>query len=146
MNPWREAKTATERAQVMAAALVRSEWNVTCAAKLLGIHRQALQRELRRYGGVVGLRRMVEAVAPATGATDATDATHVAPATNRENGKSGGATRSADVALTYDALGPILERMETVVAPTEAFKSTTVPLSREEWLWLRRRAEQEADL
>lgn len=80
------------RADVLRA--LEPDWNVSRAARAIGVHRQALQRDLRRWGGVMGLR-------------------------------DGGP----------DEKPPVPGR----------FKQATVVLTFNEWLWLRRRAEREAE-
>jgi len=139
--------TRTEKRERIVKALQGKKWNVSEAARALGVHRQALQRDLREWGGAVALRNAVEAasaathlrlVAPATGATQ------------QEIGSSAGATQNAepeDVALTHGSLGRSFAPMEASAEESQgpaAAKSATVVLAFDEWLWLRRRAEREA--
>lgn len=132
--------TPAEKRSLIVAALVAKDWNVSQAARLLGVHRQALQRDVRQWGGAVALRNEWESVAPAT---------CVAHATIRECDASGECNAKSNVALTYGERERTLADVNSVAlteAEAKSFKSTTLPLDREEWLFLRRRAEREADL
>lgn len=131
-----------EKRERILRALIASAWNVSRAARLLNVHRQGLQRDVREYGGLEALRVACNeflSVAPAT---------CVAHATLRECVATGGCNTKSGVALTYVGGAPILSNVNGTTSEAEAvktFKSTTLPLDREEWIFLRRRAEREAD-
>jgi transposase-like protein len=136
---------ASERRRIVD-ALRDEDWNISRAARRLGVLRQALQRDVRKMGGLLFVREQhgvadvapVAPVAPQRGATGATTEV-VEPA-----------TQSATVALRESKVVSIFANVNgnTETAADEMgdreFRTANVPLTYDEWLWLRRRGEQEA--
>lgn len=142
--------TPAEKRERVLRAMRATGWNVSEAARRLGVLRQALQRDLRRWGGVARLRNAPEAPAPPTpeARCSATHLKLVAGATHRKARNLVGATQNAengDVALTLPNDEPNFVPVSSSAQPIDvALRQATVLLSFDEWIWLRRRAEREA--
>lgn len=140
----------SEKKRRLVEALEASDWAVSKAARRLGVYRQALQRDLRPWGGVLALRKQVEKEREDRCA--ATDRKGVAGATSpsdKDPSVPRGATQiteSERFTLTKGGDFPNVSSVESqaIQSAETPVRTATVPLSWDEWVWLRRRAEREA--